>query len=111
MRADVGELDVSDFTGHTSFHVINIVAMKEPAPGIVRNEIELGPTHVCSHQYRVLQGVADPEEMPVQMHGMQHHAMISHTESYSFTCANCDWIRVGVSLPVDGPGGTHHPSS
>jgi len=67
-------LNVSKLARHASLHVVEIVAVEQPATGIVGAEHKVATSHHRRNDQRIFKDVAHLKEMTVQMHRMRHHA-------------------------------------
>lgn len=88
--------------------MIDLVAMEEPSPRIVRKEIERHAPHVGRYDDRVLHGSSRLEEVPMQMHGVKDHAVVDHVDADAFSFVNQPGLSLGEDVAVDRPGGAHH---
>ena len=91
-------------------HANTIWTMEEPSARIVRDEVETHTTHMRGDDDRVFQHVVHAEEVPVQVHGVDRHALVHHAHADPLPFVNLQRVGVRVGLPVDRPSRIHHPA-
>jgi hypothetical protein len=82
--------------------------MEEPTPGVVGLEIETCAAHVWRHNDGIFEDFLHLEEVPMEVHRVDHHAVVHHPYPHVLIFLYSDGIGVRIGLPVDSPRRTHH---
>src|SRR5258706_992593 len=106
---------VANLGHHARPHVVEIVAVKRPAAGIVGIKGDGDAAH-RGHQDSIAYSTCergaiyrdDLESVAMEVHRMRHHRMVHHLNRYALARGDHQCGYIGPAFAVQRPGTRHH---